>query len=250
MKTKSRMLIIVGVGVFILSSVLIYWFYFSKPNSFPKSDQLIEEINDVFPEAEASVIQNTIHVDERHVYVPFISEDEDYGKSYWEWKKHKWKVLSIDTTGEPLVWKIDRKDPSTFHLVWNINPHDQLSYAEFFLIRKRGYLISGGREHYYPGVQMGKKVHLDEKSYGVLQLPNEWVTFMDSFIKVETAKHPDLFFPGQSMDFGWIPYDRLDKETFPKSSVNGSSFTTGDIYLDFIRTLDEDEIESNDSQRQ
>ena len=58
---KKRLWTLIGLGIFVvLSSAIIYWFYFSKPASFPINEQLVEEINSVFPEAAASVIQDTI----------------------------------------------------------------------------------------------------------------------------------------------------------------------------------------------
>lgn len=246
--TKKRFWPLVGLGVlFVLLSISIIWFYFSKPVSFPASEELVKEINRIFPEATASVIQDTISVDERHVVVPFISKEDDYGLSYWVWQKHKWRVATIDTKGEPKVWKINRKDPSSFQLLWNINPKDQLSSINFYLIRDRGYQISEGRENYFPRVQMEKKVSLHEKSYGVVQLPKEWKGFMNAVIKVESTQKPNLFFddisPERSMFLGWIPYDQSHKETFPEGSLNGSGYSTGTLDIEHMMILGKGDLE-------
>lgn len=246
--TKKRLWTFIGLGIaVVLSSAIIYWFYFSKPASFPTNEQLVEKINSIFPEATARAIQDTIPVDERHVLVPFISNKDDYGLSYWVWQKHKWRVASIDTKGQPMVWKIDRNDPSSFHFVWNIHPKDQLRSIKFYLIRDRGFHITEGKENYYPRVQMEKRVSLQEKSYGSMQLPDDWVTFMNTFIKVESAKQPNVFinnfFPEQYMYFGWIPYDQEDKETFPERSVNGNGYSNGNVDLEHMMILGKGDIE-------
>ena len=58
---KKKLWILIGLGILVvLSSAIIYWFYFSKPVTFPTNEQLVEEINSIFPEAAASVIQDTI----------------------------------------------------------------------------------------------------------------------------------------------------------------------------------------------
>ena len=245
MATK-RLWTLVGVVIFIiLSSAIIYWFYFSKPTIFPTNEQLVKEINSVFPEAAASVIQDTIPIDEHHSLVPFISEKGDYSLSYWVWKKDKWQAESIHTNGSPMVWKIDRDDPSSFYFVWNIHPDDQLSSIHFYLIRDRGYYITEGVEHYYPRVQMDTNVSLQEKTYGVLRLPDDWIEFMDPFMKVERVKQPDLFFNDlfseQYISFGWIPYNQRDKEAFPERSVNGSGYSYED--LEHVMILDKADIE-------
>ena len=49
---KKKLWILIGLGILVvLSSAIIYWFYFSKPVSFPTNEQLVEEINSIFPEA-------------------------------------------------------------------------------------------------------------------------------------------------------------------------------------------------------
>ncbi|WHY77932.1 hypothetical protein QNH20_01775 [Neobacillus sp. WH10] len=235
------------LGVVALSSVIIYWFYFSKPASFPTNEQLIREINQILPEASASVIQDTVNADARHKFVPFISEEGNYGVSYWGWEKHKWQVVSVDTTGEPHVWKVKSDDPSTYHLVWNIHPDDQVSYLKFYFMRDRGFLVSNGVETYDPKIQMEKKVTLQEKTYGALKLPNEWVELMNSIIKIDSAKAPGVFFniipANNSLYFGWTPYDKLDQAAILNRSVNGSGYSTGEP-IEFVRHLSPSEIES------
>jgi hypothetical protein len=131
---KRKTWTLAGLGVLgLLASFMIFWLYFAKPVSFPTNEQLVKEINSIFPESAASVIQDSISVDERHVVVPFISNEDHYGLSYWVWKKHKWTVAAIDTRGEPKIWKINRKDPLSFHLVWNIHPDDQVSSITYLV---------------------------------------------------------------------------------------------------------------------
>ena len=237
------------VTALVLSTVCIYWFFFSKPASLPTNEQLIEEINSVFPEAAAGTIQDTIRVDERHVLVPFISIKNDYSLSYWVWGNHKWRVESIDS-GEPMIWKIDRNDPSTFYFVWNMHPEDQLSYMDFYLIRDRGYDGTEGMEHYTPRVQMEKKASLQESSYGSMKLPDDWVTFLNSLIKVESAKQTNgflnNFFLEESILFGWIPYNHGEKETFPERSGNGNGYSTGNLDKGHVMILNKVEIETSE----
>ncbi|WP_442598111.1 hypothetical protein [Neobacillus sp. D3-1R] len=242
---KKRLLFLIAVGIFLL--FIVYWFYFSKPTPLPSNEQIVEEINSVFPEAAANFIQDTITVEERYVLVPYISNKGEYGLSYWAWKKHNWIVESIDTRGEPKVWKIDRNDPSSFHLVWNIHPKDHLGSIDFYLIRDRGYHITNGNEYYYPRIQMEKKVSFQEKSYGLMQLPEDWVTFIKTSAKVESAKQPNFlshnFFPDQNMFFGWIPYDQTNKEVFPEGSVNSNSYSNGNLTFEYVMILNKKELE-------
>jgi hypothetical protein len=245
---KRKTWILAGLGgLGLLASFMIFWFYFAKPVSFPTNGQLVKEINSIFPEASASVIQDAIPVDERHVVVPFISNGDNYGLSYWVWKRHKWTVATIDAKGGPKIWKINRKDPSAYHLVWNIHPKDQVSSITYYLIRDRGYQITEGIENYIPRVQMEKKVSLQENSYGVMELPDEWTGFMNAVIEVESTQKPNLFFnhffPERNMFLGWIPYDQSNKETFPEGSVNGNGYSNGNLVIDYMMLLSKGDLE-------
>jgi hypothetical protein len=232
---------------FVLLFVMTYWFYFSEPKPIPTNKQLVEEINSNFPEAAADSIQDTIPVDEHHVLVPFFSEKENYSLSYWVWQKREWKVASIDTTGQPKVWKIKKNDPSSYHVVWNIHPEDQLSSIDFYLIRDRDYYVLDGTENYFPRVQMEKKVSLEKGTYGLFPLPDDWVSFINAYKNVETAKLPNSlfqnFFPEQHMFFGWIPFNRADKEVFPERSVNGDEYYKEDIHKEHVMILNKEDIE-------
>lgn len=237
-----------GLGVLvILSFNMIYWFYFSKPSTFPVKERLVREINHLYPEADAKVIRETIPIDDRHVVVPFISNGNGYGQSYWVWKNHKWVVATVDTKGQPKIWKINRNDPSSYYYVWNIHPDDQLSSIHFYLIRDRGYQVTDGNENYIPKVQMGHRVSLQKKTYGVLKMPDEWAKFMDSVMKVGSAQQPNLFFQNmfspRDMYFGWISYDQSGKETYPERSVNGSSYSNISADIDYLMILNSGELD-------
>jgi hypothetical protein len=241
---KKRNLLFLLLGI----AGLVYLIFFIKPASLPSDQSLMKEISSIFPEASPSSLQDKIYVDQKHVFVPFISEGNNkHGMSYWEWKHYHWRVNSIDLSGEPKLWKINRKDPGTFHIVWNIHPEDQVNFIDFYLIRDRNYQISDGVERYIPKVQLENRVVLEGKSYGVLKMPRDWLSFMKPYIDVESANQVDPLFndilPAYNMFIGWIPYDRLNQEKFPEQSVNGSSFSNGDSDIDFIRILNRVELE-------
>ncbi|WP_153731426.1 hypothetical protein [Sporosarcina obsidiansis] len=245
--TKKKLWIFAGGGLLVVSIGLLYWFYFSTPVTLPADEQLINDIHQVFPEATVDVIQDKIYADERHAIVPFISERNEYGLSYWVWGKYKWQVASIDLDGEPRVWKIDQRDPSTYHFVWNLSPVDQLSTLQLYLIRDRGYLISDEEEIYNPRVQMEWIASLQESSYGVMPLPEEGVNVLNSLFKGQATQQSSLFFenfsPAQEVFFSWIAKDQLGNEAYPEISVNGSSYTVGDITVDYMLIFSEEQLE-------
>jgi hypothetical protein len=112
-----------------------------------------------------------------------------------------------------------------------------------FVIRDRNYSVMEGIHSYRPRVQMEKTITMKQKTYGVMKVPRDWVAFMDTFIKVESAKQPNSMFqsfiPEQHMYIGWIPYDQSGKETFPEKSVNGSGYPIEDVVIDHVMILNE-----------
>ncbi|WP_019156506.1 hypothetical protein [Robertmurraya massiliosenegalensis] len=238
----------IGAGVVVMSAIFIYSFFLSKPTPFPASEVLIEELNQFFPEANAEEIQDSIQIDERHTFVPFISETGDYGLSYWVWKKRSWNVDRIDTKGGPMVWEINSRKPSSYYFVWNLSPNNFLDSMDFYMIRDRGYQVIDGKETYYPRVQLETNVSLQEKTYGVLQLPEDWAAVRESFIKMGSAQETDLdllfnqMFPDPYLSFGWRAYDRLGNESFPEET-NGNSFSNGKLTIDYVMILNGEELE-------
>lgn len=244
--TKKKLWLVVGVSVLLLSVVFVYWFYLSKPTAFPGNDRLVQDINSLFPEAEVDVIQDTIMLDEHHAYVPFITEKGNYGMSFWVWAKHKWNVSSIDTSGGPSIWRINEMDTSSYHFVWNSDPESQIQTLNFYLQIKRNFLISNGIEEYTPGVQMKKELNRLEISRGIVKIPKEWVSVLNSYSELASAKQPSMFdtmFPDSPLFFAWNAYDDKGKVTFDGIQSNGSSFSGGDEQIEFVRFLDELEME-------
>ncbi|WP_047983235.1 hypothetical protein [Ornithinibacillus californiensis] len=249
MMKKKRLWFVIAM---VLLAGWIYWFYLAKPTAFPTNEALLNEINRVDSGASASEIQDTLVLDAKHVLVPFISDRDDYGLSYWVWEKHKWRVAAISSRGEPRIWKIDRGDPSTYHFVWNIHPEDEMTTMDFYLLRDRNYHISnyGGedqRDTYYPGIQLGTDVSLS-KSYGAMKLPEEWVSVMDAFNQMGISNQSNMFFnsffPAQYMQFGWIPSYQEGVELSLERTFNGHVYYTDvDITLDYLRILNEGDLE-------
>ncbi|MBA2176575.1 hypothetical protein H0266_16935 [Halobacillus locisalis] len=221
-----------GFGAFVIAAtVFVYWWFFSSPSSFPKQAEAVEGINQVFADAHASQIQDVIEVSERKRFVPFITDYANYGVSLWVWSRNEWKARNISMVGDPMLWKVEEGDPSSYHVFWNIHPDDAVEEIDFYLMRERGYHITNSvNETYQPGVQMKKSVTVADQSYGVLPLPEGWSHLMESFRNIN-QDNGGLF---SSMShhpyvrFGWRPLNSEEENIFPSKSVNGSSYSGGE----------------------
>lgn len=245
--TKKKWWLVVGGSVLLLLVVLVYWFYFSKPAAFPGDDRLITEINAHYPEGKVEVIQDSIMLDEHHAYVPFITEEGNYGMSFWGWEKHKWSVSTITTSGNPHIWKVNEMDTSTYHFVWNIGFEESFQHINFFLLRERSFQVTGSVENYSPKVQMAKRVEISNKSYGVVKIPAEWVSVMDTYSELVSFKEPSLFsepfFYDHLSFFAWNTYDAKGNVTYVGLQSGGGTFHYGQERIEFLRFLDEMEME-------
>ncbi|WP_217589481.1 hypothetical protein [Lentibacillus saliphilus] len=239
---KKRMVLPAGVIVLLLVVFLAYWLFFSKPSAFPEDEALKEKMNDIFPGGNVvATIQDAIHLDEEHVFVPFKSSNGQYGAGYWIWEHLQWKPAHIDTKGEPMIWKTA---PKNFHIVWNLHPDDALKKADFYLIQERGYNVSGEEHTYIPHIQMKETVNLEDETYGVKTLSESWNDLLTQ--KASESQDPvfNHFFPNPHIFISWMPLNRHNQLTFPEHSVNGgNSYTHAHIDLDFIRIINEVELE-------
>ncbi|OZM55783.1 hypothetical protein CIB95_15585 [Lottiidibacillus patelloidae] len=250
MVNKKKYIYISCGFILVLLATIVYFSYFSQPSSFLTEEMLIEEINKTFPKANANQILEVFDVSEKHKYVPFITGEDDYGKSFWVWDKYKWRLAYIDTKGRPYIWKINKNDPASYHLVWNIHPDDQVKKGDFYMIRDRGYRTTEGQNKvYYPRVQVQRTISFEENAYGVLKIPHEWATYVQSIKDTQLAQQSkfDAFFNEFSVEqqiyFSWMPLNEASELTFPKRSVNGISYSNGDIDVDFVMPIDEMDIE-------
>ncbi|UTE78343.1 hypothetical protein [Rossellomorea sp. KS-H15a] len=244
MKKRS----ILAGGLLFVGLFAFYWLYVEKTDSRPKNEEILSQINSSLHNAQAIEIQDFLKLDDGHGVAPFISDREQYGVSYWERHLTGWKVISIRTDGEPKVWELDGSDPSSFHIVWNINPGSDIQTLQYYFTRERGYSSSGEQQHYVPGILMKTEASLTGNSYGAMKVPGEWG---DALTLSDGSDAPDPLFGdninmGIHSRFGWIPLDENNKEVEWKNSTNNSSYYKGNVREQHMQLLDQYQIEQGE----
>lgn len=238
----NKKLALIVFSILILFAA-VYLLYYSKPAELPAKDELLQKINSTLLHIGATKVQDTIYVDDTHVFVPFITKKNEYGKSFWTWNKYKWEVTSIQSGGQPSIWKIDKNDPSSYQVVWNIHPDDKLDSMNLYLMRERNYHITGDIHVYQPSVQMVQKVNITNRLFGLMDLPKDWENFLDSILRVELDKpFINTFELEQAIYFGWNNGKKYDENTYPKLSQNASGIQNDD--LSYVRYMDDNDLES------
>ncbi|MDT8860229.1 hypothetical protein N0O92_08280 [Alkalihalobacillus sp. MEB130] len=247
---QNKIWILATIAIILVLVVSLYFYFHSKPSEFINESELIKVINTQYYDADVldSVeIQEVVFLGETHVFVPFVSND-NYGTSYWVWRNRSWELGGINTIQQPYVWKVEPEDPSTYVVVWNIDPEQEMKEFDIYLLNRRGYSVSNDVHHYTPRVQLNVTVSFEtkENSYGVMSLPDEWKTFLDSYVKVEQSKQPDSFMfdfiHPSNVYFAWMPYDERGELSIPVSP-NGAGRGYGEIHLENLSTIPEYELE-------
>jgi hypothetical protein len=244
--SRRKPFLIIFVCFLVLLSGLVYWFYYKDPKPFLNDKALSREITSRMDRVQVKTIQDKVFLDERHVFVPYVTKNNKYGMSYWEWKNNKWRLLHGSSTGGPRLLKLDLDKPSTYYFAWNIHPSDKMESINFYLLKERSYRISNSNHLYQPGILLKHSLELSDKTYGVLKLPEEWASYLLTSNSYEKSTHPDSilgrFIPTPTNYFGWMPSGVDGREKSLDHTLNGSSFTSDEI-VEHIMFLSEQDLE-------
>ncbi|MEH7885704.1 hypothetical protein V7654_15495 [Bacillus sp. JJ1609] len=244
---KKKLILISFFVLIFLAGCLGYWFYLSPPGKFPNKQKAIDAMMNTFPEADIKEIQDVIFLDTKHVYVPFITNDEGYGSSFWQWKQHEWQFVSIDTGSTPRIWTMEPENPASTYIIWNFHPDNQLKNLTFYLMKERGYSFSDGKQSYQPEVEMNFNTNLEDKpSYGSIMIPNAWQDYIlaERRLMESQSTEPlfiDWFQPPQHY-FGWHSKSKNGSEDYPPYPKNNNGFGTGDNSIEFMRYVDKEDL--------
>lgn len=237
-----------------IASVLLLvfmWWNYSPPSQFPDKGKLLQEMNDSLNEYgtsdQVAEIQKVIQADRRHVAVPYISEEGDYGMSFWIWGKWKWELISLESNGEPKLWMIDRNDPTSYFLTWNIAPEIGAEKLNAYIIRRRDYGMADGKNFYSPRVQMSKEIEVAEESFGAIPLPSTWQEVLQSTIRLDETE-TFSWFNGYStaamqFEFGWNALDGSGKSVSQEILFKSPQYSYGSSDFQFMMVIDERELE-------
>lgn len=247
MINKKRSLLLGGAAATLILILAGYWFYFAPPGEFPGKQQAIKEMMKDFPNAEIELIQDIIFIDSEHVLAPFVTKDHAYGLSFWEWRKHNWEFVRIDTDVTPQLWRTNPKEPGSYYIIWNFHPDNRLDYLNFYLKKDGNFSISDGKHRYFPKVQMELKVDIDEKSsYGFTKVPDEWIEFILTENQLSKSSMPnsifsDFFSPDQYY-IGWRSMNKDGSDEYPAFPQNSNGFGSGDNHIEPTMYMDKVEI--------
>lgn len=207
----------------IILGSLVYLLINEFPTDFLQEQELIGRLNSVDEKIIVEVVQDIIFIDDKHVFVPFVSNDEEYGFSLWKWKNGKWHLSRKSVSESIHIIKINEKDPTTYYFVWNF-PDDNINAIKLFLLKDRNYRYSDGYTTYYPRIQM-EQLYQRDTTYGLKPLTGHMLEVYKE-MKAITYNGEDFFnqlFPVQNhIYFTWNMYDQNGEMI--DFNINGFSY--------------------------
>ncbi|MGN1402367.1 MAG: hypothetical protein ACI4XL_12795 [Bacillus sp. (in: firmicutes)] len=239
----SRRLKIAGIIGGTLVLIFLFRFYFSDPDVQLTKKYALESMEETYTEVEVDTIQDVIIVEKKYAFVPFISKQNEYGMGFFVWRNHSWQVDAIHEKGEPHLLKVKKNDPSSYRLVWNIHPDDQVERMEFHYVRERGYFGDEEQTWYEPRVQLKQEADLGAGLYGVMALTDEWLSVMDSLQSSGDESRNPFFSVDDESRIIWITYDSAGEQTYPDHFMNGEEYSGSTIRLETIISINEQELE-------
>ncbi|MCR2806571.1 hypothetical protein [Paenibacillus soyae] len=219
--------------------------YDGRPGAIPSAEEAAAAINQYEPEADAEVVLDRIRLDDRQLFVPYVSGRGTHGMGFLKWEKGEWKVTRVDPGGSPELRILDHSNPSERYIVWNINPQEQMEQIRFYLIRERNAGMSSGIYYYTPRVQMEETADLTKRPYGALPFPEDWADILREEKRMNQALPGgvlDQLFSGMPsrhamLQMGWFP-DYAEDAPPPRGYSK-----SGDEDTEFLWILDEPNLE-------
>ncbi|WP_430508083.1 hypothetical protein [Rossellomorea marisflavi] len=233
MKNVKRMIVIV-LAVSLIAFGFVYWFKLAPAGPLPDDKAAAKEINGLLNKMgtdeglQVESILETVQADDRHAFIPFETDAGVRGFSLWVWKDHQWKASSATTDGDPVIWKVRPGDPSSYRVVWSLDPAEKVDRLVFYLIQKRSFQ----NEAYQPRIQMERELPFAEHAYGSIKVPEEWRTIIRAEVDESEAR----------VEFGWRSLDSSGEDVFIEGQGQ-SSYLRYEDHQDLMMPLQEDELE-------
>ncbi|WP_107839330.1 hypothetical protein [Metasolibacillus meyeri] len=166
----TRKRIVMGVLLLLIVAFASYRLYISKPQTFIQEEEIIRQLKELAPKIVVQTIEEIIQVDDKHYFVPILTEDGRQVSLYYQWEKGQWQIsyMGVGQNTSIYGWQLDPDDPRSIVFVWHF-PKDTINNLDLYLIERRNAFVSDGYQYYRPKIQMKETFHID-KHYGVREV--------------------------------------------------------------------------------
>ncbi|QDP41989.1 hypothetical protein [Radiobacillus deserti] len=235
MKGRKLLLSLILGGIIILA----LGYYFRPPGDFPSKQDILNQV------PEAKTIQDIIFLDDKHVYVPFVTNNNGRGFALWVWR-NGWNVISEGDTGEPRIWQVDPNNPDSYFILYNIHPADNIKSIKLYLLRGSYYSVSYGEHTYTPSIKKHVSQDVSEDTYGAIKLPNDWKQLLEGYSRISKQEKQQLiYFSGPTLHFAWNAANEQGEEVKPEGTFGTGSSTTGHYIINPLDHISSEELKQH-----
>lgn len=211
----------------------------SSPSDLPNKTSIRKMIEDT-GEMNINRVFDQRALDEKHIFIPHLSSDNQYGYSLLEWIDNKWEVTYVSTTGEPLIWRIKAGNQSESYFLWNLDSKKKIETLTFYLIRDRHFTSGWSGEWYEPAIQIEEDVSISGKPYGIYKVPDKWGAIWNAAqIKIENQEEDFISYNGEGLYYGVKGYDKKNNYVVPLNSYENGGITSSGAATEDIVIMDE-----------
>lgn len=227
MKSKRNIMMMASIGLFLLFILFVGWINLSPSKVTYSKEQLMKEIEEQYDEVKVAQILDISYLDEKHVFVPFMTEENEYGMSLWVRKFSKWHCGQILLNYSVMKWKIGSND----YFIWNVPLRNESIKLNLYLLRDRQYRVSDGDIYYSPAVQMEEEISIDSKSFGYRKINEEWIAVKDEHNHQNESRISFMNFQQyENLYYGYQLKNRKD-EAYPIEFFSSKVFS-GRVSID------------------
>ncbi|TFD93612.1 hypothetical protein [Jeotgalibacillus sp. R-1-5s-1] len=194
------------ISIFAVISIISVYFIYQHfvPDEFLTEEDMRSEFS--LADRERT-IQDVIKVDDQTYFVPYQFGEEAYGASVWVWLDGKWENVGDGTTSGLHLLSTDQGKE---YVYWNVHPDDRVEKWETVMKFDRNYRIfspDGKVQHeiYYPGIEFKKEFESGNKTYGIVELPEEWSE--QAAFEEEFPTEPSMIPSKNAFTYEWQAFD-------------------------------------------
>ncbi|MED4015790.1 hypothetical protein [Sutcliffiella cohnii] len=247
--------ITLGIIISFITFVIILsqtWHTVLPARPFYSNDTLLKELNNVVYGITVENIIDPVHIDERNVFVPFITTRNQPGMSYWAYENKGWQLVSYIQDPAPHLWTINNGEEK--YITYYFHPESDVATTDFYLIGERYYSQSTSydgatTQQYIPKIQMKFSHDVSEVGFNVVPIPEIWDKVWNEYVhfeKTQLAEDVETWFysaPHISLRVGWIPKTVDGASPSHDTPYTGTGGGAKSAKVDYIYILNDFEIE-------
>jgi len=237
---------IIGLVIIFVIGLGTFYFYDREPTPFLTDEEIVEVLNKQDINSTVKVL-DVLEAEKSYRFVPFTTEDDRSGMSYWAFKLSGWKLVGYEWNGYLKVWQLRPNDPTSYYFIWHFAPQEEAKQMNIFFLQDRFYSISGDNNQFYtPHIQLEMNIDLTENLYGLQPIPEKWLNIISAMTPIkQDSLFSSMLSTPSSYYFGMQTVDERGQEVYLDTGQSSSSYWLegADFHVDYVMNVQEEQLE-------